>query len=161
MHRWLQDLLDLIDTLLKHPSPAKTLLLIVAGLVAGIVALGVTGRIFGADKTGSGRVFFTFLAGMVLMLAAAVATQTHYPAGGAWAMFGAAGAILLAVVLPLTCLALNANYFAAFFGWLIGLGAAAAVIIMLSAGFGAFSSGSEQARKAQSHKQEIEQMLGR
>ncbi|MFH1969191.1 MAG: hypothetical protein ABIJ53_02605 [Verrucomicrobiota bacterium] len=44
--------------------------------------------------------------------------------------------------------------------WLISVAALAAIILLISAGFDAFSSGRAQAEKSKVHKQEIEQLIG-
>lgn len=161
MERWIQGLSNVVDSLLKHPG---TLLekwaLIILGCLFFLWVYARTGRAFGIPHSGGFRGIFTAVLGLMLVLAAMTAVSLYFPKVGLWPWVGVPVVVSLMVVMPIVCLIQRAGFMAAFMTWLISVAALAALILLISAGFDAFSSGREQAGKSKVHKQEIEQLIG-
>lgn len=157
---WIQGLKATLDTVLKHPgSPLEWWVLLLAAILTSVIILRVTAAAFGMDRTGFGISCGGALVGLALILLALTAVSLMITAG-VWLLAAAAVGISLILVIPLLGFLLKGNYIAAFFAWLISLGAVIGVIALLSAGFNAVSAGTQEAEKVKSHKQDLEQILG-
>ena len=161
MERWINGFLNVVDSLLKHPG---TLLekwsLIIPGCLFFLWVYARTGSAFGTPRSGGFRGIFTAVLGFALVLIAMTTASLYFPKAGLWLWVGVPVVISLMVVMPFVCLIQRAGFMAAFITWLISVAALAAFILLISAGFDAFSSGREQAKKSKVHKQEIEQLIG-
>lgn len=161
MERWIQGFLNVVDSLLKHPgTPLEKWSLIIPGCLFFMWVYARTGRAFGTLHFGGFRGIFTAVLGLALVLAAMTAVSLCFPKVGPWLWVGVPVVISLMVVMPLVCLIQRAGFMAAFMTWLISVAALAALILLISAGFDAFSTGREQAEKSKVHKHEIEQLIG-
>ena len=161
MERWMQVFLNVVDSLLKHPDiPQEKWALIICGCLFFLWVYARTGRAFGIPHSGDFRGVFTAVLGLALVLAAMTAVSLYCPKAGLWLWVGVPMIVSLMMVMPLVCLIQRAGFMAAFMTWLISVAAMAAIILLISAGFDAFSSGREQAVKSKVHKQEIEQLIG-
>ncbi|MBU1734275.1 MAG: hypothetical protein KJ692_03455 [Verrucomicrobia bacterium] len=161
MERWIQVFLNVVDNLLKHPgTPLEKWLLIIPGCLFFMWVYVRTGSAFGMSHSGGFRGGFSAVLGFALVLAAMTAVSLYFPKVGPWLWVGVSVVVLLMVVMPLVCLIQRAGYMAAFMTWLISVAALAALILLISAGFDAFSAGREQAEKSKVHKQELEQLIG-
>ena len=161
MERWIHDLLNVVDSLLKHPgTPLEKWSLIIPGCLFFLWVYARTGSAFGISNSGGFRGVFTAVLGLALVLAAMTAVSLYFPKAGLWLWVGVPVVASLMVVMPLICLIQRAGFMAAFMTWLISVAALAALILLISAGFDAFSSGRKHAEKSEVHKQEIEQLIG-
>jgi len=161
MERWIQVFLNVVDSLLKHPGiPLEKWALIIPGCLFFLWVYVRTGRAFGIPRSGGFRGVFTAVLGLALVLAAMTAVSLYFPMIGPWLWFGVPVIVSLMVVIPLVCLIQRAEFMAAFMTWLISVAALTALILLISAGFDAFSSGRAQAEKSKVHKQELEQLIG-
>jgi len=161
VERWIQGFLNVVDNLLKHPgTPLEKWSLILPGCLFFLWVYARTGRAFGTPHSGGFRGVFTAVLGLALVLAAMSAINLYFPKAGLCLWVGVPVIVLLTVVMPLGCLIQRAGFMAAFMTWLISIAALAALILLISAGFNAFSSGREQTEKSKVHKQEIEQLIG-
>ena len=161
MERWIQGFLNVVDNLLKHPgTPLEKWCLIIPGCLFFLWVYARTGRAFGTSYSGGFRGVFTAVLGLALVLAAMTAVSLYFSEIGPWLWVGVPVVVSLMVVMPLVCLIQRAGFMAAFMTWLISVAALAALILLINAGFDAFSSGSEQVEKSKVHKQEIERLIG-
>jgi len=161
MERWIHGLLNVVDNLLKHPgTPLEKWALIIPGCLFFLWVYARTGSACGISKPGGFRGIFTALLGLALVLVAMTAVSLYFPKAGLWLWVGVPVFVSLMGVMPLACLIQRAGFIAAFMTWLISVAALVAIILLISAGFQAFSSGREQAEKSRVHKQEIEQFIG-
>lgn len=161
MERWIQGLFNVVDSLLKHPgTPLEKWSLIIPGCLFFLWVYVHTGRAFGTSHPGGFRGVFTAVLGVALMLAAMTSMNLYFPKAGFWLWCGVPAVVGLIVVIPLECLIQRSGFLAAFMTWLISVAALAAIILLISAVFGAFRSGREQAEKSKAHMQEIEQLIG-
>ena len=162
MERWIQSFLSVVDSLLKHPdTPLEKWSLVIPGCLFFLWVYARTGRAFGVLHFGGFRGFFAAALGLAIVLAAMTAVSLYCPKIGPWLWVGVPVVVSLAFVIPLVCLIQRAGFMAAFMTWLISVAALVALMLLVSAGFDAFSSGREQAEKSKVHKQEIEQLIGK
>jgi hypothetical protein len=160
MDRWVQALSDAVDVLLKHPAdPLEKGVLLAAGVLFFLWVHARTGRAFGFAYAGGFRGGGAAALGLALVLAALAGASLYWPQAGPWLWAGVPAAVSLALVVPLLCAMQRANYVTALAAWLISAAALAAMVLMLSAAFAAFRSGSGQADKARAHRQELEQVI--
>jgi hypothetical protein len=161
MERWINGFLNVVDSLLKHPgTPLEKWALIIPGCLFFLWVYARTGRALGTPHSGGFRGIFTAVLGLALVLAAMTAVSLYFPMAGPWLWVGVPVIVALMVVLPLVCLIQRAGFMAAFMTWLISVAALAALILLISAGLDAFSTGRDQAEKSKVHKQELEQLIG-
>lgn len=161
MEQWIQELVKVVDILLKHPgTPLEQWSLIVSGCLFFLWVYARTGSAFGTPHSGGFRGVFSAALGVALVLAAMTAVSLYFPKAGLWLWVGAPVIVSLMVVMPLVCLIQRAGFMAAFMTWLISVAALAALVLLISAGFDAVSSGRKQAEKSKVHKQEVEQLIG-
>lgn len=161
MERWFQVFLTVVDSLLKHPGTLlEKWVLVIPGCLFFLWVYTRTGSAFGTPHCGGFRGILTAMLGLTLVLAAVTAVNLYLPGAARWMLISAPVIVALVIVLPLTCLIQRAGFMAAFMTWVISIAALAALILMISAAFDAFSSGREQAEKSRIHKQEIEQFIG-
>jgi len=161
MERWIHGLLNVVDSLLKHPgTPLEKWSLIIPGCLFFLWVYARTGSALGIPNPGGFRGVFTAVLGLALVLAAMTAVSLYFPKASLWLWVGVPVFVSLIGVMPLACLIQRAGFMAVFMTWLIGVAALAALMLLISAGFDAFSSGCGQAEKSKVHKQEIEQFIG-
>lgn len=161
MQQWIQVFENVVDSLLKHPgSPLEKWVLIISGCLFSLWVYARTGSALGIPNPGGFRCVFTAALGLALVLAAMTAVKVYFPGAVLWILISVPVIAVLIIVLPLTCLIQRAGYLTAFVTWLISFAALAAIILLISAGFDAFSSGSQRAEKSRMHKQELEQFIG-
>ena len=161
MERWINGLFNVVDSLLKHPgTPLEKWALIIPGCLFFLWVYARTGGACGISNPGGFRSVFTAVLGLALVLAAMTAVSLYFPKAGLWLWVGVPVVFSLMGVMPLACLIQRAGFMAVFITWLISVAALAAIILLISAGFNAFSSGREQAEKSKVHKQKIEQLIG-
>jgi uncharacterized membrane protein len=101
--------------------------------------------------------------GILFSLAALVAAQMYLPAWNnpeyrLWILIGVPVAVALLLVAPFMGLFQKANYMAAVMTWVLSVAGAALVVLLVGALFDSFASGSRDAEKEKTHKQEIEQI---
>jgi len=162
MQHWIQVFENIVNSLLRHPeAPLEKWALIITGCLFFLWVYARTGSACGISTPGGFRGVFTAVLGLVLVLAAMTAVSLYFPKAGLWLWIGVPVAVLLMGAMPLACLIQRTGFMAAFMTWLISIAALAALVLLISAGFDAFSSGREQAEKSKMHKQEIEQFIGK
>jgi hypothetical protein len=161
MERWIQGLLNVVDSLLSHPgTPLEKWALIIPGCLFFLWVYARTGSACGIPNPGGLRGVVTAVLGLALVLAAMTAVSLYFSKAGLWLWVGTPVIVSLLMVMPLACLIQRSGFMAAFLTWLISVAALAAIMLLISAGFDAFNSGGLQAEKSRMHKQELEQFIG-
>lgn len=165
MNEWLDSLDQIFTFLLGNPATGgEKVTLIALSLVAMLWVLTKAGAAFGIPNTGLYYSIVTGGLGIALVLAGMAAAKTYLPlwnepAARVWILVGTGVLVSLVIVVPLMCAFQRAGYLAALPTWLLGLGAAAAVILLVGAGFDAVASGAKSARQGASHKGDIQRIL--
>ncbi len=161
LERWMQGLQVTLDMTLKYPdTPAEGWVLSMAALLACAIILRITASACGLGRPTFVRSFIVSAVGLALILLGMTAINLVHAAAGVWVLTATVIGISLILIIPMLSFLLKGNYIVAFFAWLISMGAVAAVIVLLSAGFNVVTAGIQDAGKARQHKHDQEQILG-
>ncbi len=157
---------DLMNLVLGSPDTSLEKWVIVAAAFFGMTIIGsLVGNLFGLHNSTMVYAGFVTLVGLALMLVAASVVQVQVPvtavgvSGKMWAMVGAAVAVSLVIVVPLISYLLKGGYIAGLMTWLISLGAAVAMVLLVGQGFKTFASAGRDAERTGSHKADLETIM--
>lgn len=165
MERWMAELDQLLRLVLGKPSSVlEQGAIVVVAALALLWVLSRAGSAFGMSNT---SVFHGVVAGVVgvaVVLAAMTAARVYAPAdaGSAaviWIMIGAGLAASVVVVVPFMCFLQKSGYFPSLLTWLVSVGAAAAMVVLVGAAFDLVSSGEKSADKTRERRDTIENMM--
>lgn len=165
MDKWVDSLDQVFVMLLGNPgSGAEKATVIVAALLAMFWVLAKAGAAFGIPNTGIFYSLVTGGLGIAFMVVAMAAAKLYLPLWSQpeariWILASAGALVSLVLVVPLMCAFQRAGYLAALPTWLLGLGAAAGIILLVGASFDLVVSGARDAGKGAAHKADIERVL--
>lgn len=165
MENWLDALQRVMDFLLGQPgSPLERWLVLALSAVAAILVLAKVGSLLGIPNTGVGYAFMALAFGVVLVVAGYAAAMIYLPA---WEDPAVRTALLigipvvasLALVVPLMCALQKGGYIAGLITWLIGVGVAAVMVLLVSSVFDAVMTGKGEAGKGKARRDEVNRFI--
>lgn len=162
MQQWLSALDSLVNMLTLNPhTPMEKWVIVAVALLLAVFVYGLVASMTRIPNTDPARSTLIILAGALLMMLGAVAAEKYVcprlnPSIARWLPLSAAALILLAVVIPLSCLWQRSKYIETTIAWATAIAAATMAVFLISGVFNAAATGKKDAFKAQRRNREIE-----
>jgi len=165
--QWVSALGDVVNMLLGTPgSDVEKYVIAGVTFLVMVLVLARAGTAFGIANADVFHSLMTTLLGVLLIVISIAAAKIYCPEWSnpnwhIWVIVGSAVLVSVFIVVPLMCLFQKTGFIPALLTWLIGVGAAAAIIVMVGAGFDMASAGQREAGKEQQHKSEMNDFLNK
>jgi hypothetical protein len=164
MTQWIENLQAILQLILGNPgSTVEMWTLLGLSFLMMWAVVGKAGSLMGIINTRPAQTLVVTLVGAILSLAALTAAQIYLPAWNnpeyrLWILIGVPLAVALVLIAPFMGLFQKANYIAAAITWVLAVAGAALVVLLVSALFDNFATGSRDAEKGKARRQELEEI---